>query len=218
MPYTSVIVRDVALLCFPPEDVVFASFVRRSFEAATSDDTTLLQEELRTIYPRAVVRARDALASLAGVAWYVYRDGRYRPFGPGPPWWEEPTAARIVIDDAGRYLDANTAALELFGVRLDELVASRAGDFAPPNFSAAVPWILQLLRDTGELHSTSILRPRGDKPDEAVEYHVVKDGDGPGRHVSAIRRVAPDEDGSPAAAPSQPPESSGPSERSEPSG
>lgn len=208
LPYTSVIVRDVALLCFPPEDAVFASFVRRAFEAATSDDTTILQDELRTIYPRAVVRSREAFASLTGVAWYVYRDGRYSPFAPGPPWWEDPAAARIVIDDEGRYLDANPAALELLGVGLDELLAAPSGDFLPPTFSAAVPWILQLLRDTGELHSTSVVRPRGDRPDEPVEYHVVKDGDGPGRHVSTIRRVMPGDDDSPPAVPSEPPEPS----------
>ena len=195
MPYTSVIVRDVALLCFPPDDAVFSAYVRRTFESLTEDVPVELQRELRTLYPRAVARSREPLASLAGKAWYVYRDGRYSPFVDGPPWWDEPTAARVVIDDAGCYVDANPPALELLGVSLDELRRSKAGDFTPPTFGAEIPWILQLLRDTGELHSTAILRPHGNGSDEAVEFHFVKDGAGPGRHVSTMRPVPPEASG-----------------------
>ena len=139
LPYTSVIVRDVALLCFPPDDAVFSAYVRRTFESLTEDVPVELQRELRTLYPRAVARSREPLASLAGKAWYVYRDGRYSPFVDGPPWWDEPTAARVVIDDAGCYVDANPPALELLGVSLDELRRSKAGDFTPPTFGRRSP-------------------------------------------------------------------------------
>jgi PAS domain S-box-containing protein len=196
LPYTSVIVRDVALLCFPHDDAVFSAFVRRTFVDLAGDTPTDLQHVVRSMYPHAVARSREQLASLAGTAWYIYRDGRYSPFADGRPWWEEPTAAHIVIDDAGCYLDANPAALELLGVSLDELRRSKAGDFAPPNMGAEAPWILQLLRDTGELHSTSILRPRGNGSDMAVEFRFAKDGAGPGRHLSTLRRVTPEIDGS----------------------
>jgi PAS domain-containing protein len=192
LPYTSVIVRDVALLCFPPDDAVFSAFVRRTFGELAGDAPADLQDVVRSLYPRAVARSRDPLASLAGKAWYVYRDGRYSPFHDGPPWWEEPTAPRIVIDDAGCYVDANPAALELLGVTLDELRRSKAGDFTLPVMGAEASWILQLLRDTGELHSTSILRPRGSGSDIAVEFRFAKDAAGPGRHVSTLRRVVPD--------------------------
>jgi PAS domain-containing protein len=195
LPYTSVIVRDVALLCFPPDDVVFGAFVRRTFGELAGDAPADLQPKVRSLYPRAVVRPREALASLAGNAWYVYRDGRYSPFGDGPPWWDEPTAARVVIDDAGCYVDANPPALELLGVSLEELRRSRAGDFTPPAFGAEAPWMMQLLRDTGELHSLSMLRSRNGEPDAAVEFHFVKDAAGPGRHVSTLRLVAPETEG-----------------------
>ena len=194
LPYTPVIVRDVALLCFPPDDAVFSAYVRRAFGSSSGEDPADLQHDLRSLYPRAVVRSREPLASLAGKAWYVYRDGRYSPFVAGRPWWDEPAAARVVIDDDGRYLDATPAALELLGVGLDELHAATAGDFAPPDNGAAVPWLMQLLRDTGELHSTSVLRRHGTDTDEAVEFHFVRDGAGPGRHVSAIRLIAPEQD------------------------
>jgi len=196
LPYTSVIVRDVALLCFPPDDAVFGAFVRRTFGELAGDTPADLQSKVRSLYPRAVVHPREPLASLAGNAWYVYRDGRYSPFSDGPPWWDEPTAARVVIDDAGCYVDANPPALELLGVSLDELRRSKAGDFTPPAFGAEAPWIMQLLRDTGELHSLSMLRSRNDEPDAAVEFHFVKDAAGPGRHVSTLRLVAPEIEGS----------------------
>jgi PAS domain-containing protein len=196
LPYTSVIVRDVALLCFPPDDVVFGAFVRRTFGELAGDAPADLQPVVRSLYPRAVVRPRESLASLAGNAWYVYRDGRYSPFSDGPPWWDEPTAARVVIDDAGCYVDANPPALALLGVSLKELRRSKAGDFTSPAVGAEAPWIMQLLRDTGELHSISMLRSRDGRIDEAVEFRFAKDAAGPGRHVSTLRRVAPDTDGS----------------------
>jgi len=192
LPYTSVIVRDVALLCFPPDDAVFSAYVRRTFAALEGDLPSDLQHHLRSLYPHAVARSREPLASLSGLAWYVYRDGRYSPFVEGPPWWDEPTAARVVIDDAGCYVDANPPALQLLGVSLAELRKSKAGDFTPPAFGVEAPWIMQLLRDTGELHSISMLRSRNDGPDEAVEFHFVKDAAGPGRHVSALRLVTPE--------------------------
>ncbi len=189
MPYTPLVVRDVALLCFPPEDVLFASLVRQTFDSVSGDTPAALQRALRPIFPRAVVRPQEALASFVGVAWYVYRDGRFSPFGRGPHWWEDPATARVVVDDDGHYVEANGAALRLLGVDLPGLRARVPGDFTVPDYGAAVPWILQLLRDTGELHSTSIVRPGDGGPDRPVEFRLVKDGDGPGRHVSFIRPV-----------------------------
>jgi hypothetical protein len=143
---------------------------------------------LRGIYPRAVVRARDAMASMDGTAWYVYRDGRYSPFVDAGQWWQDPMAARIVLSDDGRYLEATPAALALLAIDLESLQSAKAGDFTVPEYREIVPWILQLLRDTGELHSTSMLRPRTG-PDVAIEYHFARDGAGPGRHVSVMRPV-----------------------------
>ena len=96
-------------------------------------------------------------------------------------------------------------ALELLGVSLEELRRSRAGDFTPPAFGAEAPWIMQLLRDTGELHSLSMLRSRNNGPDAAVEFRFVKDAAGPGRHVSTLRLVPSEPDR--LVAPGQPPPS-----------
>jgi hypothetical protein len=188
MPYRSVTVRGVALLCFPPGDAVFSSMAGRMLTSAPKKDPLELERALRRIYERSVVRARDSLASMVGPAWYVYRDGRYSPFVDAERWWEDPATARVVLSDDGRYLDGTPAALKMLGIDTDALLSARAGDFAVPEYREIVPWIIQLLRDTGELHSTSMMRPRKG-PDLAIEYHFTRDGDGAGRHVSAMRPV-----------------------------
>jgi hypothetical protein len=189
VPYTSVAVRGIALLCFPPEDAVFARLARDSVTGAQGDDPAATQAALRRIYPHAVVVARHRLASFGGEAWYVYRDGRFSPFVESAPWWEDPSVARVVIAPDGEYLDANEPALALLGVALEELRAARSGDFTVPEYRVAVPWILQLVQDTGVLHSTSMLRRRDGAPDEPVEFHLVWEAEGPGRHVAWMRRV-----------------------------
>jgi len=188
MPYRSITVRGVALLCFPPGDDVFGAMAGRMLTSARKAVPVELEGALRGIYPRAVVRARDAMASMDGTAWYVYRDGRYSPFVDAGQWWQDPMAARIVLSDDGRYLEATPAALALLAIDLKSLQSAKAGDFTVPEYREIVPWILQLLRDTGELHSTSMLRPRTG-PDVAIEYHFARDGAGPGRHVSVMRPV-----------------------------
>lgn len=190
MPYTSVTVSGIALLCFPPFDRVFAEHARRSVTEGASDPAAL-EAKLREVYPRAVVRARDDLASFVGQAWYAYRDGRYSPF-VRRPWWESPTAARTVIDAEGRYVDANDAALELLGVTPEELRASEAGDFTFGEHRALVPWVMQLLRDTGELHSTSVVRPKDGGPDVPVEFHIVLAPDGSGTVIAYLRPIPPE--------------------------
>ena len=192
MPYSAVVIRDVAVLSFPPGDVVFRRATEQAIGAVDAVDPREVQRVLRGMYPHAVIRARESLASYGGPAWYVYRDGRYSPFSHEGRWWEDPSVARIVIDDAGNYLDANDAALALLNVTLDELRAAKAGDFTVPQFRRAVPWVLQLLQDTGELHSTSILRPRDGRPDLPVEFHFARAADGPGRNVSTMRPVPRD--------------------------
>jgi PAS domain-containing protein len=188
MPYSSLVARDVVLLCFPPVDVVFAEFARRATESLARPHAEAVEAELRKVYPAAVVRERDVLASFGRPAWYIYRDGRYSPF-VADPWWEAPDAAWILLGDDGRYLDASPSALALLHVDRERLLAAPSGSFTVPSYQAAVPWIIQLVQDTGQLHSTALLRPAGGAPDIPVEYRLVKDGDGAGRHVATIRPV-----------------------------
>ena len=63
-----------ALFLNPADDPEFAAAVEQSMgEGISAAD---LQQRLRKVYPRAVVRPRG-LANEPFVVWYVYRDGRW---------------------------------------------------------------------------------------------------------------------------------------------
>ncbi len=189
MPYRSVTRDGITLLCFPPHDEVFARLATQHLASLAMPDPDALGSKLQATFPDAVVRRREALASLGnGEAWYAYRDGRYSPFTDDQPWWDDSDVARLEIDDEGRYLDASPAALDLIGVDEAGLRSLRSGDLTDPATRPTVPWVWQLLQDVGVLHSTSMLvRPDGGRV--AVEYRIVLNARGAGRHVSYIRPV-----------------------------
>jgi len=67
----------------------------------------------------------------------------------------------VLADDAGRLLDANPAACDLFGLSLDQLLGRQIGEFAAPEFDHASAWRqfleggtmrgeFQLMRASGE--------------------------------------------------------------------
>lgn len=68
------------LIGSPSDDAAFRA-IAEQFVADGADTPSGLQEALRRIYPKAVVRARD-LSSERIVVWYVYRDGRWTRSGP----------------------------------------------------------------------------------------------------------------------------------------
>lgn len=189
MPLRSVTDGGIALLCFPPYDHAFATLASQRLSELPERVPDALQAALRRAYPNATVRPRESLAAFRpDAAWYVYRDGRYGPSGEDP-WWDEPESAWVDIDGDGRYVDANPAALELLGLTRDELLATRTGDLADPAVAELVPWTWHVLRETGEIHSTSILAAHGARARMAIEYRMVADGGGPGRHRSHLRAI-----------------------------
>lgn len=189
MHYANITVRDVVLTSFPPNDEAFGALARKLLAAEPGITPEALEGRLRDVYPRVTVRARNELVNFGRErVWYAYRDGRYSPFG-GAAWWESPAAATVVID-GGRYVDANEAALALLATDRDDVLAARPGDFTGPAHRALVPWLLQLLEDTGELHSVSVLQPR-QGPAIPVEYHMRRDA-ATGRIRSAFRVVPAD--------------------------
>ena len=63
------------LISIPRDDELFRDHVER-LALSVSAAPSALQAALRTLYPDAVVRARD-LTGERGVVWYVYRDGHW---------------------------------------------------------------------------------------------------------------------------------------------
>ena len=67
------------LHCFPNDDATFRDIAESLFDLFGKDDPRVLQRSLRAMYPLAVVRRQQSLASIDGREriWYVYRDGHY---------------------------------------------------------------------------------------------------------------------------------------------
>lgn len=85
--------------------------------------------------------------------------------------------AILVVDREGRYIAANTAACELTGYSLDELLGMRVGDLAVPEQRAWSAERFDLLRRTGRTRRDRILQ-RKDGTHVNVEAHAVDLGNG----------------------------------------
>jgi PAS domain S-box-containing protein len=93
--------------------------------------------------------------------------------------------ALVVIDDEGRYLGANPAAADLFGLSRSEIVGRHVTDFVPDDTDVEGPWSQfvdgQSLRGEYEL-----VQPDGETRTIAV---AATPNVRPGRHLAALRDV-----------------------------
>jgi len=190
------------LQIFPAEDVAFRRHVLAALEAMRAVvvarparrlrvlEPQDLQWRLRERYPAAVVRARDPLADPGTdeTVWYVYRFGSVTP---GRHWWDEPGHAWAILDDERRFLEVSTSVAEIAEVPAELLRGRPIEAFSnPADISARddVAALWGVLRETGVLHSTLRFRHLDGTPRE-IEYHVTRDGAGPGRHLAVVREI-----------------------------
>jgi PAS domain-containing protein len=118
----------------------------------------------------------------------VYRFGSVVP---GHRWWEEPGHAWAIIDDERRFLDVSTSLTEFVEAPVEALQGRTVEAFANPDDVSAwedVRGMWAVLRTDGNLHATLRFRHRDGMPRE-IEYHVTRDGAGPGRHLAVVREV-----------------------------
>jgi PAS domain-containing protein len=139
-----------------------------------------------------VVRQRDALADPGEgeILWYVYR---YGSVAPGRRWWEEPGHAWAVLDDSRRFVEVSRSLTEIVEQPPDAIHGRPIEAFAnPDDVSAAedVHALWSVLRDSGELHATLRFRYLDGSPRQ-IEFHVTRDGAGPGRHLAVVREIDP---------------------------
>jgi PAS domain-containing protein len=191
--------RQPRLAVFPAEDAAFRRFVDGEFaalwgEAAARADAPAepyeLQLRVRARYPASVVRARDSLADpISGdLVWYVYRFGSVTP---GRRWWEEPGHAWAIVDDERRFVEVSTSLTEIIEAPREALIGRPVEALSNPSDVSASEDVLALWDEflsRGELHATLRFR-RLDGTDREIEYHVVRDGAGPGRHLGIVREI-----------------------------
>jgi PAS domain S-box-containing protein len=184
--------HDLTVVTFPADDAVFAERVAELVEdplAARDDVASVLEARLRRVHPRVGTSFREPMAGFGDRVLYVFRDGSPLSAFSDHGWASHADTARVVTDATGRYVDANAAAEELFGVSRDEILGARAGTFTRPDDrigDADALW--GALAKHGRLHSLAVLTcPDGSE--ESVEFITVLDADGPGRNVTSLRRV-----------------------------
>ena len=176
---------------FPAEDKILAERVREILAEAApisaDQAVAVLQERLEPLHPEVDVRLRAPLADLGGTALYVFRDGRAVSDPSELSWVDDPATARLVSDGSGTYVAANEAAGRLFGLPAEEIVGQGAGTFTRVDTLVQDTDVLwRLLDESGRLHSRAVTRDG-----RRVEFVTIKDGDGPGRHVTSLRELPP---------------------------
>jgi PAS domain-containing protein len=187
------------LQAFPTEDLAFRRYVADAFAAVVADVETRpdgilepeeLQLQLRERYPAAVVRPRETLAEpVDGDAlWYVYRFGS---IAPGIRWWEEPGHAWAILDDDRLFVEVSTSLTSIVEAPREVLLGLAVETLSNPDDETAGDDVLALwgeFLDRGELHSTLRFR-RLDGTQREIEYHVTREGAGPGRHLAVVREI-----------------------------
>jgi two-component system cell cycle sensor histidine kinase/response regulator CckA len=91
--------------------------------------------------------------------------------------------AMVVTDDEGRFLEANPAACQLYGLPRAELLDRRVAEFAAPGFHFGQ--VLEAVRKTGRFRAVHpVFRPDGTirEVEASTTGNVV-----PGRHFSSLR-------------------------------
>jgi PAS domain-containing protein len=187
------------LQAFPAEDLAFRRFVAEAFAALLAEvearpelllEPEELQLRLRARYPAAVVRPRDRLADPGEgeILWYVYRFGSV---SPGLRWWEEPGHAWAILDDDRGFVEVSTSLTEIVEAPREAILGQLVDVLANPEDATALEDVRALwgeLMDRGDLHATLRFRRMDGSPRE-IEYHVTKEGAGPGRHLAVVREI-----------------------------
>lgn len=191
MPNSTLDGRAWEVRTFPAEDKVLAERVREILAGAgptsAQDAIAVLKQRLEPLHPHVDIRPRAPLADLGGTVLYVFRDGGAVSAPPELSWLDDRDTARVISDASGMYVAANEAAERLFGLSAAQILGQPAGTFTRLDArvqDAQALW--RLLEESGRLHSRAVTIEG-----RRVEFVTVRDGDGPGRHVTTLRELPP---------------------------
>jgi PAS domain-containing protein len=181
--------RAIALRVFPRDDAAFGADAEAAMRASSSPDG--LQRALRVHYPAAVVRPREDIADpgFGPDVWYVYRYGSARPMGR---WWTEKAYPWAVLDDQRRFVDLSSSLAAIVEAPVEMILGQQVEAFSNPDDPTArddVEALWNQFRRAGQLDATLRFR-RLDGTEREIEYHLVANAAGPGRHLATVREVA----------------------------
>jgi PAS domain-containing protein len=165
--------RPGSILTIPSSDAAFAEHVQALSRRYSRASAAEFEQRLRNVFPRVAVRER----SLSGEppAWYVYRDGRWRPPTDGP-WWVEPRIPRLVVSDDGWIVEASRTASDLLGIEDSGPLPHHFTDFVVPGALEESLALHELVKQVGEFEATVLLRPLSGEV-IAVDIHVAREGE-----------------------------------------
>lgn len=147
---------DPRIITIPSVDAAFARIANRVLRVITPKTPVALETRLRRLFPRAVVRRRDLSGETP--AWYVYRDGQWRPSLTGS-WWDQPGMPQMVISRDGWVIDADLTALDLLELQSSDLGVRHFTDFVAPGTLEDVQALLRIIDRGDPLNATIVLRP-----------------------------------------------------------
>jgi PAS domain-containing protein len=176
---------DVAhVIMIPSTDTAFRRYVDGLRGSAFMRSPEALEARLRRVFPRAAVRRRDISGEPA--AWYVYRDGGWRPSMIGP-WWEQPGLPRVEISREGWIHEANATARDLLGIAESDLGTRHFTDFVAPGGLEDATALFGIVDQGNDLTATALLRPTsGDII--AIDVHAWREDD----RLLGVLRLADD--------------------------
>jgi PAS domain-containing protein len=174
------------LITVPSSDRAFLVHVRRVHNEHPWPSTGEFEGRLRKLFPRVVVRERGLSGEVA--AWYVYRDGGWRPPRIGP-WWEEDSVPRLVTSTDGWIVSANATAAGLLGIDVEDASSHHFTDFVVPGTVEDVTALLRIIEQGDPLTATVLLRPLSGEA-LAVELHAERIGP----ELITVLRLADDMD------------------------
>jgi PAS domain S-box-containing protein len=168
------IARSIQVITFPHDDLAFRDHVEAAQAVAGRWDGELVEREIRQAYPAAVVRRAHPLAELSPLkeTWYAYRDGEISSGEQMGEWWADKGLPQTIVGAAGKYVEANAAAAELFGVSRRRIIGKPAGSFTRHEANDEVGRrLFATLAEAGALHSTAVVtRPDGEE--WSIEFHM----------------------------------------------
>jgi PAS domain-containing protein len=168
------------ILTIPSTDSAFRAHVERLRTRHAVRTPEHLEQRLRRLFPRVVVRERE----LSGepMSWYVYRDGGWQGSGSGP-WWAAAGLPRVSISADGWINDANAGARSLLGIEPGELGTRHLTDFVAPGTLDDATALLGIVDEGHDLTATILIRPTtGDVV--AIDVHATRE---PSTVVAVLR-------------------------------
>jgi PAS domain-containing protein len=184
---------DIRLRAFPSSDREFARYARAALSAlGASPSPDALQRSLRSRYPAAIVRAQAELArhGEGPEVWYAFRTSavgeRLSPERPAEAW--------AIVDDERRFVEVSKSLAAIVELPARHIVGRRIEDFANADDPTIRDDIADLWEEFIRLRTmTSTLRFNyADGRPRELEYRIVADADGPGRHRLLVWVVPPE--------------------------